>query len=191
VSDDEDVVSTGPSGEASPSGGASSTGHDDSGLELARLISRSLAGAARTQPAQRGGTGRRRKRRFTESSGAHPDDRDPQRLDTTVGRLVNDLGWETDLRVHGVFGRWGEIVGEAIAAHCTPDSFAEGRLVVRTDSTAWATQLTLLAANVVRRLNEELGDATVTFLDVQGPSQKSWKKGRLSVPGRGPRDTYG
>jgi predicted nucleic acid-binding Zn ribbon protein len=164
--------------------------NDDSGLDLARLITRSLAGAARTRPSQQRTTSPRR-RRLTQSTGAHPDDRDPQRLDTTVGRLVDDLGWETDLRVHGVLGRWGEIVGDAIAEHCTPDSFAEGRLLVRTDSTAWATQLTLLAANVVRRLNEDLGTDTVTFLDVQGPSQKSWKKGRLSVPGRGPRDTYG
>ncbi len=164
--------------------------NDDAGLDLARLIAKSLSGAARSRPSRKP-AGPARRRRFTQSTGAHADDRDPQRLDNTVGRLVSDLGWETDLRVHGVFGRWREIVGDAIAEHCTPESFAEGRLVVGTDSTAWATELTLLAANVVRRLNDELGDGTVTFLDVHGPSQKSWKKGRLSVPGRGPRDTYG
>ncbi len=179
----DDEVSTGSTDESGDE-------HQDSGLELARLISKSLASAASSRPVQKR-TSSTRRRRFTQSTGSHPDDRDPQLLDTTVTRLVSDLGWETELRVHGVIGRWGEIVGEAIAEHCTPDSFAEGRLVVRTDSTAWATQLTLLAANVVRRLNEELGDGTVSFLDVQGPSQKSWKKGRLSVPGRGPRDTYG
>jgi predicted nucleic acid-binding Zn ribbon protein len=63
---------------------------------------------------------------------------------------------------------------------------------VRTDSTAWATQLRLLAPTVVRRLNEELGHGTVTAIDVQGPHGPSWKKGRLtSRDGRGPRDTYG
>ena len=41
-------------------------------------------------------------------SGAHPDDRDPQLLDTTLGRLVSDQGWETELRVHGVFTRWAK-----------------------------------------------------------------------------------
>ena len=44
-----------------------------------------------------------------------------------------------------------------IGAHSTPETFADGTLVVRTDSTAWATQLKLLAPSVVRRLNEELG----------------------------------
>jgi predicted nucleic acid-binding Zn ribbon protein len=173
------------------SGEPSGDNRNDSGLELARLVSRSLARGKKFRPKQNSRTGFRRQRSFTKSTGAHPDDRDPQRLDNTVGRLVNDLGWETDLRVHGVFGRWTKIVGEAVAEHCTPESFNAGRLLVRTDSTAWATQLTFLAAQVIGRLNEELGEGTVTFLDIKGPSQKSWKKGRLSVPGRGPRDTYG
>jgi len=193
VSDEEEpatdeVVSTSSTTEGQDS---AATEHDDEGLELARLISRSLAGAARSRPGGKRTGPRRRRRTTTAVTGAHPDDRDPQLLDRTVGKLVADLGWELDLRVHGVFGRWPQIVGTAIAEHCTPESFDEGRLVVRTDSTAWATQLKLLAANVVRRLNEELGDGTVTFLDVQGPHGPSWKKGRFTVPGRGPRDTYG
>ena len=102
-----------------------------------------------------------------------------------------DQGWSTDLRVHGVFARWSAIVGRDIAEHSKPESFADGRLVVRADSTAWATQLTLLAGSLVRRLNDELGDETVRVIDVQGPRGPSWRKGRLRVKGRGPRDTYG
>jgi predicted nucleic acid-binding Zn ribbon protein len=50
----------------------------------------------------------------------------------------------------------------------------------------------LLAGTVVRRLNQELGDGTVTVIDIEGPAGPSWKKGRRSVrDGRGPRDTYG
>ena len=125
------------------------------------------------------------------ASGAHPDERDPQTIDVTLERLVADQGWSTDLRVHGVFARWSAIVGRDIAEHSKPDSFADGRLVVRADSTAWATQLTLLAGSLVRRLNDELGDETVRVIDVQGPRGPSWRKGRLRVKGRGPRDTYG
>ena len=43
------------------------------------------------------------------SSAAHPDDRDPQLLDATLGRFVADRGWETELRVHGVFTRWARV----------------------------------------------------------------------------------
>ena len=162
--------------------------HDDTGLDLARSIARSLArpGSRRRTP-----PGRRR-RVDPQGSGAHPDERDPQLLDSTIGRLVADQGWDTDVRVHGVFSRWDRIVGHEVAQHCLPESFAEARLVVRTDSTAWATQMRLLAPTVVRRLNQELGDGTVTAIEVLGPHGPSWKRGLRSVrDGRGPRDTYG
>jgi predicted nucleic acid-binding Zn ribbon protein len=94
--------------------------------------------------------------------------------------------------VHGVFSRWDSIVGQEVAQHCLPEAFAETRLVVRTDSTAWATQMRLLAPTVVRRLNEELGEATVTLIEVVGPNMPNWRRGLRSVrDGRGPRDTYG
>jgi predicted nucleic acid-binding Zn ribbon protein len=125
-------------------------------------------------------------------SGAHPDARDPELIGSAVDKLVTEGGWDTDLAVHGVFGRWDQIVGTELAAHCVPESFAEGRLTVRTDSTAWATQLKLLAPNVVRRLNEELGHGTVLRIDVVGPATPSWRRGPRTVRGgRGPRDTYG
>jgi len=167
----------------------------DEGLDLARTIARGLAGRTRRLPRRsKGGTGGSYEARRNEpgrASGAHPDERDPQTIDVTLERLVADQGWSTDLRVHGVFARWSAIVGRDIAEHSKPESFADGRLVVRADSTAWATQLTLLAGSLVRRLNDELGDETVRVIDVQGPRGPSWRKGRLRVRGRGPRDTYG
>lgn len=109
-----------------------------------------------------------------------------------MGRLVAEQGWATDVRVHGVFSRWQHLVGPEVAQHAQPESFSAGRLVVRTDSTAWATQMRLLAPTAVRRLNEELGDGTVTLVEVVGPSGPTWRKGPRSVrDGRGPRDTYG
>jgi predicted nucleic acid-binding Zn ribbon protein len=174
--------------------------HDDSGLDLARSIARSLArpGAKRrTAPGAASKFRPTRRRVDTQASGAHPDERDPQLLDATMGRLVRDQGWGTDVRVHGVFARWEVMVGREVAQHCTPESFDRtdaggGKLVVRTDSTAWATQMKLLAPTVVRRLNEELGDGTVTLIEVLGPHGPSWKRGLRSVrDGRGPRDTYG
>jgi predicted nucleic acid-binding Zn ribbon protein len=160
----------------------------DDGLDLARAQTRATAGST---PAARK---RRVRRTRTDStvSGSHPDDRDPQLLGAMVDKLVGDQGWELELRVRGVFARWPELVGDEVAAHTTPETFTDGKLVVRTDSTAWATQLKLLVPTVLRRLNEELGQGTVTVVEVLGPHGPSWKKGRLSSrDGRGPRDTYG
>lgn len=177
-----------------PTGPDPEAPHEDTGLDLARTIARSIAGAAKSSPDTR----RRRNRQARKgkgapkTSGAHPDDRDPQLLDTTVERLVADHGWSLDLRVHSVFGRWPEIVGADVAAHSQPTAFEDGKLVVRADSTAWATQLRLLAPTLLRRVNEELGHGSVTVITIEGPNLPTWKKGRLSArDGRGPRDTYG
>lgn len=186
-------------------GGEPDETHDETGLDLARSIARSLArpGATRRRTGPGGGSGgavggagRRGRRVDPQASGAHPDERDPQLLDSTIGRLIADQGWGTDVRVHGVFSRWDHLVGREVAQHARPEAFeqtdAGGLLRVRTDSTAWATQMKLLAPTVVRRLNEELGDGTVARIDVQGPHGPSWKRGLRSVrDGRGPRDTYG
>ncbi len=88
-------------------------------------------------------------------------------------------------------GRWAQIVGEEIAAHVSPETFEGGTLTVRADSTAWATQVRLLAPTLLRRLAEELGEGVVERVAVGGPAGPSWRKGLRRVPGRGPRDTYG
>jgi predicted nucleic acid-binding Zn ribbon protein len=168
--------------------------HRADGLELAKNLARATA---RSSPAKRvrrnrtsAGTDRRTGR--SRSSGAFPDDRDPQLLDATVGRLVEDHGWDVDLRVAGVFARWAELVGDEVAQHVMPESFSDGVLSVRTDSTAWAAQLKYLAPELIKRLNVELGHGTVTLVEIAGPHLPSWKKGLRSVrDGRGPRDTYG
>ena len=161
--------------------------YDERGLDLARSIARGLAGRTGARRPRL----KNRRRADPVSSSAHPDDRDPQPLGSTLGRLVSAQGWETELRVHGVFSRWGSVVGPEVAAHVTPESFADGRLVVRTDSTAWATEMKLLAGNLLHRLNQDLGDGTVEVIDVLGPHTPRWTSGRFRVKGRGPRDTYG
>ena len=90
-----------------------------------------------------------------------------------------------------VFGNWAQIVGPDLAAHTRPDGFADGELVIAADSTAWATQVRLLASMLVRRLNAELGEGTVRRVKVRGPTAPR-QRGGWRVPGsRGPGDTYG
>jgi predicted nucleic acid-binding Zn ribbon protein len=116
---------------------------------------------------------------------------DPQPLTMAIRGLIGDQGWQTEAAMGSVFGRWPQIVGADLAAHTRPDRFTEGELVVIADSTAWATQVRLLAGTLVRRLNSELGEGTVTKVKVRGPEQPR-RPGEWRVRGgRGPRDTYG
>ena len=131
-------------------------------------------------------------RRSGGSGGSPPrDSRDPQPLRAAISGLLKDQGWQGAAAVGSVFGRWPEIVGADLAAHTRPDRLDGGELVVIADSTAWATQVRLLAGTLIRRLNTELGSAAVTRVKVRGPEQPR-RPGEWRVRGsRGPRDTYG
>ncbi|HEX6451488.1 MAG TPA: DUF721 domain-containing protein [Trebonia sp.] len=84
-----------------------------------------------------------------------------------VGGMLSARGWRARAAVASVFGRWAEIVGAQVAAHVTPETFDEGELVVLADSPAWATQMRLLAPQVLKRLGEELGVGTVRHVKVR------------------------
>lgn len=117
---------------------------------------------------------------------------DPAPLGTAIEALVSETGWEVPVATGSVFARWAQIVGQDLAAHTVPEHLADGELVVAADSTAWATQLRLLAADLVRRLNAELGDGSVRRVKVHGPTGPDRRPGQWRVRGsRGPRDTYG
>jgi len=127
-----------------------------------------------------------------QSGRPRPRRDDPASLNAAIGGLVSDAGWDLAVATGSVFGRWAQIVGPDLAAHTKPEGLADGELIVTADSTAWATQLRLLASQLVRRLNVELGDGTVKRVQVRGPGTGTRKPGQWSVKGsRGPRDTYG
>jgi hypothetical protein len=116
---------------------------------------------------------------------------DPQPLTSAIEGLLDQHGWQQRAAMGSVFGRWAEIVGQDLAAHTQPDTFADGELSVTADSTAWATQVRLLAPQLVRRLNAELGDGSVLRVKVRGPAPPR-QRGGWRVPGsKGPGDTYG
>ncbi|MEW2494730.1 DUF721 domain-containing protein [Streptomyces nodosus] len=163
-----------------------------SGVDLARVALR----AAKEQARARGDAAqqKRQARRGGLRSGARADGRDPMALGAAINRLITERGWETPAAVGGVMGRWPQIVGEDLARHCVPQRYDEDDrvLTVGCDSTAWATQLRLLAPQLVARLNEDLGHGTVRLIKVQGPGGPVHRFGPLRAPGSmGPGDTYG
>ncbi|AVH57667.1 MULTISPECIES: DUF721 domain-containing protein [Streptomyces] len=167
---------------------------EPSGVDLARVALR----AAKEQARARGDAAQQKKqaRRGGLRSGARADGRDPMALGAAINRLLTERGWETPAAVGGVMGRWPQIVGDDLAKHCVPlrydDEPAERVLTVQCDSTAWATQLRLLAPQLVARLNQDLGHGTVRLIKVQGPGGPARRFGPLRAPGStGPGDTYG
>jgi len=110
---------------------------------------------------------------------ARPRRDDPQPLTAALGGLLSARGWRERAAVGAVFGGWPDIVGPQLAAHTRPETFEEGELTVSADSPAWATQVRLLAPQILRRLAEELGHGTVRHIKVRGPAGPQRKPGRL------------
>ena len=162
--------------------------------ELARaVLDAALAKrrAAQRAPRRRTGgddTGGRRLRGY---SGPGPDPRDPQLFGAVLDRLMKQRGWQKPAAEATVFGAWEKVVGADIAKHSRPIKLDAGVLTVEAESTAWATQLRMLAGNLLKIIAKEVGHNVVTKLNIHGPAAPSWNKGPRRVQGRGPRDTYG
>lgn len=159
-------------------------------LEEARGAARSQGkdvGRGRTSPARRvAGKGKRR-----TWSGPGPDVRDPQTFGAATRDLARSQGWTPRVAEGSVFGQWPTVVGEQIAEHANPSSLREGVLTVEAESTAWATQLRMVQAQILAKIAAAVGDGVVTSLRIVGPTGPTWRKGRYHIAGRGPRDTYG
>ena len=89
----------------------------------------------------------------------------------------------------GVEAHWEKIAGADLAAHvaCEPTDTPEGRvLILRADSTAWATQVRLLLPEIHRRIEAVLGRSVSDPIRVVGPAPPTRAMGPRRVPGRGP-----
>ena len=124
-------------------------------------------------------------------TGPHPSRFDPHGLGEVLAALKEAAGWNANLEVGQLSARWAQIVGQDVARNCPIESFEEGKLVLRASSTSWKTQINALLATLAQRIDAEVGAGVVLDIEVKGPPQRSFKRGRYSVPGRGPRDTYG
>lgn len=124
-------------------------------------------------------------------SGARPSVRDPKSLSLLVDHTLLERGWGAQLEVVKLHQQWPQIVGKSVAANAVIENFdAAGVLTIRARTVSWQAQLRALAAQIDARLAGVLGEGVVKELRILGPHQRSWKHGRFSVPGRGPRDTY-
>lgn len=160
-----------------------------SGIDLARAA---LA-KARDEARARGKAGAVRRTRVSGSgAGARRRDRgDPEPLGETLGRLLAERGWDVPAAAAGVTERWAEIAGDELAAHCKPEKFDSGVLVLVAESTAWASQVRLLVPQLHQRIDQVIGRGVVNRVEVRGPTGPNWRRGPLRVRGPGPRDTYG
>lgn len=94
------------------------------------------------------------------------DESFPTRLRDLLNPAGRKLGLGDAVDSGRVFERWNGIVGDDIAAHVRPTSLREGVLRVTASSPTWATEISYLAEDLVRRINAAVGRPLVTELKV-------------------------
>lgn len=117
---------------------------------------------------------------------------EPGKLSEVLDELITTRDWKKGIAEGTLFSNWRKIVGDEVANHCEPITLLEGRLTIRAETTAWATQLRLIQDEILKTLQTHSEGVLVEELAVIGPSAPSWKRGLRSIRGaKGPRDTYG
>lgn len=102
---------------------------------------------------------------------------DPELISELVSSLIQERDWKGGIAEGTLYTTWPEIVGSDIAAHTTPLSILEGVLTVQTSSTAWATQLTMVAHDLLATIQKSASGALVESLVLSGPMPQTGKKG--------------
>lgn len=117
--------------------------------------------------------------------------REPVTAAASIDAIFETYRWQGKFAEADLFNRWAEVVGDVNAENSKPEALIDGTLTVRCRTTAWATQLRLMQTEILARVLELHSELAIEGLKFLGPDAPSWKKGPRSVPGRGPRDTYG
>jgi predicted nucleic acid-binding Zn ribbon protein len=100
---------------------------------------------------------------------------EPVAVTEALERVLRGLRAGTTRRaVGGVFGRWEETVGPALAAHVRPVRLDRAVLLVEVDDPAWATHLRFLEDDLCRKVAEVTG-TTVERLEIRvaGPGSSA------------------
>ncbi len=143
------------------------------------------------EPGSRSADARKRKVKKEGSTVPFGQDRDPHGLNDVIDTLASRMGWTSPLARSDLLSSWIAIAGAETAEHSTPVAITDGVLTVQCDSTAWATQLRLMRTTIMTHILTTYPDAGISSIRFEGPNAPSWKRGPRSIPGRGPRDTYG
>lgn len=187
---------TKPAAENTPDDGAGFEGAKADAAAQARAAMDRAREAARargatTRSARQSFKDQGRRRRSQVGREPYGTGREPKSIQSEIAALFEEPGWKENIQVAGVTARWRDVVGEAIADHCSEVSFEAGIVRVRASSTAWATQLGTMSGHIRQLLNEAIGSTVVSEVRIVGPTGRTWVKGPWTVRGRGPRDTYG
>lgn len=84
-----------------------------------------------------------------------------EKIQDILDRTLQQLGLAERMKEADVVRRFGEIVGDNIAARAEAVSIRDGKLVVKVSSPVWRQELNYSKQEIIDALNRALGDAIV------------------------------
>jgi len=92
---------------------------------------------------------------------------EPRPVRDSLPGLAKSLGAPAPALLTTVFDRWEEIVGSSIAAHAWPLRIHDGVLRIGVDQPPWATQLTFLGPELLRKLSAATGSTAIDKVEIK------------------------
>ena len=84
-----------------------------------------------------------------------------------IEELIAQLGIKKKLHEQDAFLVWDQAVGERIAKVATPTRMLRGTLIVSVKSGAWRNELSMRKQEIIRRINELVGDEILKDIKFQ------------------------
>ncbi len=113
--------------------------------------------------------------------------RDARSVDTVVADIIRANGWEVQLEMYSLFGRWVDLVSTEVSAHSRPVRIDRDCLWLEVENSAWMTQFQYEKYGILDILNAALRLGRLRDLKMTLP-----KKERVFMPMKrpAPRVTY-
>ncbi|MEM7093532.1 MAG: DUF721 domain-containing protein [Actinomycetota bacterium] len=85
----------------------------------------------------------------------------PTPVRDALDHLASTMGLASIDGINRLFLAWGDVVGDDLAAKCSPKRLSDGVLVVEAVDRQWAAELSWMTDLIVERCTDALGPDTV------------------------------
>lgn len=90
--------------------------------------------------------------------------------------LARQNGWEFQLDLHSIFGKWETIADPDTAEHCRPLKISRGILWLEVDNSAWLQQLRYMKYQLLESINSSLRQSRIEDIKYVLPKGRSPQK---------------
>ncbi|MCE5329783.1 DUF721 domain-containing protein [bacterium] len=89
------------------------------------------------------------------------------KISNIIEDYISELNLEKKLNNYKLFNHWEEIVGQEIAKNSRPKKLKDKVLFVSTVNPIWASELSLMSQDIIKKINNYLKEDIVSTLRVK------------------------